>query len=213
MKKFLDESAGKHDHLCPRQVIGVRTGIIAAKISGLKLPQEDKRLLAILETDGCFADGIEASTGCSIGHRTLKVRDFGKVAATFVDTQTKSAFRVTPKATARYSAIQHSDGATSHWEAMLLGYQRMSDEELLVVDSVRLNISIEKLVSHAGRRVTCDICQEEIINEREIHKDGENICLYCGGENYYQLQKSTSADIPHHIKRQSSSGSKARQKL
>ena len=40
--------------------------------------------LIIVETDGCFVDGIEVSTGVTVGHRSLRVVDLGKIAATFV---------------------------------------------------------------------------------------------------------------------------------
>lgn len=186
MKEFLDKSSERHGHLCPRQVIGVRMGLKAAKLFDFSLPQEDKRLLAIVETDGCFADGIEVSTGCSVGHRTLRIRDFGKVAATFVDTKSKRAFRIVPKKRIRYNAIKHSHGARNHWEAMLLGYQRMPDDELLSVQAVSLNMDIDSVVSRAGVRVNCKLCEEEIINEREIIMDSKTLCQHCAGDGYYE---------------------------
>ena len=84
-------SAAQHRHLCPRQVLGVRMGVLAGGVLGLILPQQDKRLITLIETDGCFADGISSATGCCIGHRTLRVMDYGKVAATFVDARANRA--------------------------------------------------------------------------------------------------------------------------
>ena len=55
-----------------------------------ELPQTDKRLYTFVETDGCFADGVMVATGCSLGHRTLRLIDYGKVAATFVDTRERA---------------------------------------------------------------------------------------------------------------------------
>ena len=83
LTELLKESAALHRHLCPRQVLGVRMGLLAAEVMGLDLPQTDKRLLTIIETDGCAADGISVATGCWVGRRTLRVEDYGKVAATF----------------------------------------------------------------------------------------------------------------------------------
>src|SRR5512133_2350650 len=100
MDKLLADSAARHSHLCPRRVLGVRTGL-----AGVALLEQaaqcgdsppDKPLLVILESDGCFADGIEAATGCSVGHRTLRVEDYGKIAATFVDIKQGRAVRVAP---------------------------------------------------------------------------------------------------------------------
>src|SRR5512147_1692459 len=93
---ILKISASRHTHLCPRQVLGARMGLAGARALGLDLPVHYKRLLVILETDGCFADGVEAATGCTVGHRTMRVEDYGKIAATFVDVQTGRAFRLAP---------------------------------------------------------------------------------------------------------------------
>lgn len=93
IKDLLEKSAARHTHLCPRQVLGVRVALAGASALGLSIPRADKRLLIILETDGCFADGVEAATGCTVGHRTLRVEDYGKITATFADTATEKAIR------------------------------------------------------------------------------------------------------------------------
>ena len=211
MTTLLDESAERHGHLCPRQVIGVRMGMLAAKQFDFYLPQEDKRLLTILESDGCFADGIEVSTGCSVGHRTLRIRDFGKVAATFVDTTSGKALRAAPHSLARHTAIGKSNGDNNHWEAMLLGYQTMSDEELLTAQPVKLKVDLEKIVSHAGIRSLCEICKEEIINEREVIRNGKQVCLHCAGEQYYEVETSILADNSHSTNKSQLAGSKLKQ--
>src|SRR5687768_11979454 len=94
--ELLEKSAESHKHLCPRQILGVRMGLLAGDLLGLELPQKNKRLIVFVETDGCFVDGITVSTGCSMGHRTMRLMDYGKVAATFVDSQSNRAFRIAP---------------------------------------------------------------------------------------------------------------------
>ncbi len=96
LQALLERSSRNHDHLCPRQILGVRIGLAGLKSLGFSKPPVDKRLLVILETDGCFADGVIAATGCTVGHRTLRVEDYGKAAAVFVDTETSRAFRLAP---------------------------------------------------------------------------------------------------------------------
>lgn len=81
LQKLLAEVAAQHSHLCPRQVIGVRMGMLAAELLDIDLPQINKRLLVIVESDGCFADGVATATGATVGHRTMRVEDYGKVAA------------------------------------------------------------------------------------------------------------------------------------
>lgn len=95
LKTLLGESARQHhDHLRPRQVLGVRIGMYVGALFDLALPRHNKRLFSFVETDGCLIDGISVSTGCTVGHRTMHVIDYGKTAATFVDTENKRAIRV-----------------------------------------------------------------------------------------------------------------------
>lgn len=185
LDELLRASAALHQHLCPRQVLGVRMGLLGGDGLGLEVPRVDKRLLTLVETDGCAADGLAVATGCRVGWRTLRVIDFGKVAATFVDTYTQRAVRVMPRAGVRERAWAYAPEATSRWQAQLLGYQRMPESELLVVQEVRLVFSLEKLLSKDGYRVNCQICGEEIINEREVLRDGLTVCRACAGQRYY----------------------------
>ena len=96
IQSLLEKSARSHSHLCPRQILGVRLGLCGMQALGFDSPPDKKRLLVIAETDGCFADGLSAATDCTVGHRTLRVEDYGKTAAAFVDIQTGRALRVAP---------------------------------------------------------------------------------------------------------------------
>ena len=187
LAQLLDASAALHHHLCPRQVLGVRMGLWAGQVLGLDIPQTDKRLVTIVETDGCAADGIAVATNCWVGRRTLRIKDYGKVAATFVDTLTGRAVRIVPRAQARGLARAFAPEARSRWEAQLLGYQRMPAEDLLSVQPVQLNTPIERIISRAGQRVTCASCDEEIMNEREIIQEGMVLCRHCAGPSYYSI--------------------------
>ena len=150
-------------------------------------------LLVILETDACFADGIEAATGCSVGHRTLRVEDYGKSAATFIDVQTEQALRVAPRLDVRQRAADCIPDESSRWKAMLQAYQVLSDEEMFCVQAVQLNRSLKEIISRPGVRVNCDLCGEEIINEREVRVDGRVCCLACAGQAYYTPVSLTGA--------------------
>lgn len=193
--EFLQETENIHRHLCPRQVLGVRMGLIAGKLFNLQLPQEDKRLLTISETDGCFVDGISVVTNCTVGHRTLRIEDYGKVAATFVDTKTSEAFRVVPCPEIRMLAREYAPPGCKTWDSHLIGYQRMSDDVLLSVQSVELSFSLKELISRPGVRVTCIRCGEEIINEREVMEDGLAFCRFCMFGGYYRNVDAVEKNI------------------
>jgi formylmethanofuran dehydrogenase subunit E len=200
LQEFLNESASHHTHLCPRQVIGVRMGLLAGQILRLELPQSKKRLLAIIETDGCFADGISTVTGCTVGHRTLHVEDIGKTAAVFVDTQSGNTIRISPVLDIRQCADTYApESETRRYFAQLHGYQVIPDDEMFNVEQVVINTTIEAIVSRPGVRVNCNLCGEEIINEREIKRDDLILCRTCAGQAYYQTAKQNSIfSYPHH---------------
>jgi formylmethanofuran dehydrogenase subunit E len=159
-------------------------GLLAGKYFNLELPRSDKRLLVLVETDGCFADGVSVATGCWLGRRTMRLFDYGKVAATFVDTKTTQALRVSPHPQAR-SRAKALLPFMQKWQAYLKGYQILSDEELLVVQSVRLEFSLPELLSHAGAKAVCAQCGEEIINGREVVQENQTLCRSCAGDAYY----------------------------
>ena len=106
-------------------MLGVRIGLLAGRLLELPLPQPEKRLLAIAETDGCFVDGISAVTGCYVGRRTLRIEDYGKTAVTFVDTLTEQSIRVVPNDNVRELAWNYAPSARNKWEAQLIGYKHI----------------------------------------------------------------------------------------
>ena len=186
MDELLKASAAQHHNLCPRQVLGVRAGLLAGLMLDLPLPQSDKRLLAISETDGCFVDGISAATGCYVGRRTLRIKDYGKTAVTFADSLTERAVRIHPKVSAREGAWDYAPSARNKWEAQLIGYQHIPDELLFHWQWVELTVPVKQIIGQAGRRVACEICGEEIINQREVIREGTVLCKTCTGEAYFR---------------------------
>jgi formylmethanofuran dehydrogenase subunit E len=186
LQTLLAQSAARHhDHLCPRQVLGVRMGMYAAELFHLDLPQSDKRLFTFVETDGCLIDGLAVATGCWVGNRTMRVMDYGKSAATFVDTLTERAIRIAPTRDSRSRALQYARHAPDRWHAQLGAYQIMPNEELLSAQAVTLTVSLAKIISTHGHRVVCEQCGEDIINEREVRADGEILCCACALGAYY----------------------------
>jgi formylmethanofuran dehydrogenase subunit E len=183
-------SAAWHHHLCPRQVLGARLGLAGAAALGLSAPRGDKKLLAIVETDGCFTSGVAAATGLSVHRRTLRVVDYGKIALTMVAVdgwRTGAAVRLVPRPDVRQRAWEYAlPGETRRYYAMLHAYQVMPDEALLSIQPVRLAEPLEVLLSRPGVRTNCARCGEEIINERQVVMRGEDLCVACAGGGYYQ---------------------------
>jgi formylmethanofuran dehydrogenase subunit E len=179
-------SASSHRCLCPRQVLGARIGLYGGALLGLRLPRTDRRLLAIVETDGCAVDGVSAATGCAVGKRTLRIEDYGKVAATFVDCETGRAVRVAPSAGSRTLAREYAPDSESRWHGQLRAYQVIPSGLLLEWRSVALRQPVRELMSAPGLRAICDSCGEEIMNQREVIRPGAVLCRACASGAYYE---------------------------
>ena len=190
-KELLESTAMRHHHLCPRQVLGVRMGLLAGEILKIDLPQTDKRLFTFVECDGCGMGGIEVATGCRVDRRTMRVMDYGKLAATFVDTLTGRSFRIKPHPACRQRAEQFAPHFTDSWHSQLEAYQVMSNEALLAIQPVELRVSLEKIISRPGLRAICEDCSEEITNQREVLVDGRILCRACAGDIYYNYSSQT----------------------
>ena len=197
IKPFLDIASSDHSHLCPRQSLGVRFALKGMLVHNFDLSLRPKHLLVIAETDGCFVDGVIAVTKCTVGHRTLRIEDYGKIAATFVNVKTNQAIRISPTLDVREKANLYAPEEKRHYFAQMQAYQSMPDEELMSVQEVELNFNIHDIVSHAGKRVNCEKCGEEIINEREVLVEGKIYCRSCAQGGYYQSVKTN--DIQHII--------------
>lgn len=186
IQPLLEKSMQDHDHLCPRQILGVRIGLAGMMAVGFTEPPVKKEMLVISETDGCFVDGVTAATGCTVGHRTLRVEDYGKVAVTCVNVNTSYAVRVAPRLDVRERASAFLPDESRHYFAQLQAYQTMPDEEMLTLQEVVLNRPIEQIVSRPGMRVHCAGCGEETMNEREVRSNGLSLCSSCAGLGYYR---------------------------
>lgn len=192
IQPLLEKSARDHNHLCPRQILGVRLGLAGMNALGFIEPPTKKRLLLITETDGCFADGLSAATNCTVGHRTLRVEDYGKTAAVFVDTTTGQSVRVAPALDIRQKAYVYASDEPRHYFAQLQAYQIMPAVEMFTIQAVTLSTSIETILSRPGLRVECEECGEEIMNEREIRQGKRILCHTCALSGYYQpTEKNT----------------------
>lgn len=195
LKPLLEKSVEMHHHLCPRQVLGVRVGVAGMRELNFKLPIRQKRLLVIVETDGCFVSGVQAATGCSVNRRTMRINDIGRIGVTFVDVKTEQAVRVAPRTDVRQTVSdlmpQDADSRRGRYLAMLQNYQEMSEDQLLTIEPVKLLRPVREIVSRPFVRVDCAVCGEEVINERELMIDGRPTCQSCAGKGYYTVIDST----------------------
>src|SRR6202023_436078 len=96
LDQYLSQAERAHGHLCAGQGLGVRLAMLGLAKLGIDDPKgkDRKRLVTFVEIDRCATDAIMVVTGCRLGKRALKFRDWGKVAATFIDLESGKAVRV-----------------------------------------------------------------------------------------------------------------------
>lgn len=177
-----------HDHLCAGQVLGVRMAMLGLRKLGIDDPRgkDRKRLVTFVEIDRCATDAIAVVTGCRLGKRALKFRDWGKMAATFVDLESGNAFRIAARDSAKELARSMHPEIDGKNQQQLLAYREMSDEQLFSVQQVRVDLAPEDFPGYKAGRIACAECGEGINFRREIVRDGRTLCRACAGESYYR---------------------------
>lgn len=143
-----------------------------------------KGLVIFMEIDRCAADAIQALTGASLGKRTLKHMDFGKMAATFVNVPAHRAVRVAARDSARDRAAAYAPGMEPR-DAQTAAYRVMPEQELLAITPVEI---LSGWLDRRRVRVYCDACGEGINYGREVSLGSRTLCRPCAGETYYRVE-------------------------
>ncbi len=170
----------------PGIILGIRMALAALgrlKIAGLA--HHTRSLVVVVETERCLPDAIELATGCRLGNRTLKLRDMGKMAATFVDLVTNRAVRVAARESANRKALELYP-TVEREEALSLAYRKLSEEELFDVAFVKVQLRPEDLPGYRAPRIFCDRCGEGVAFRREVRIGDRVLCAACAGKTYYE---------------------------
>lgn len=177
-----------HGHLCAGQILGLRMALYGVRLLGLEDPTgaDRKRLVTFVEIDRCATDAIPIVTGCRLGKRALKFRDFGKAAATFCDLRDNRAVRVAARESSKERARELYPAIENKNRQQMLAYREMSDDDLFRVQWVRVTVGPEDLPGYKAQRAICEECGEGISFRREVLRDGRTLCRGCAGERYYQ---------------------------
>jgi formylmethanofuran dehydrogenase subunit E len=195
-EELFRESSALHGHRCAGQVLGVRMTMVGCRENGIDEPRGCKKLIVYVEMDRCATDAVQAVTGCSLGKRTLKFLDYGKMAATFINTETNSAVRVLARDDARNYASAYAPDAANPREAQKQAYAVMPEELLFKIQPTRVEIPEENLPGFRSPRVSCDVCGEGINLRREIRRAGQTLCIPCAQSDEASPQPGRS---PAHV--------------
>lgn len=188
--ELLDASVKIHGHLCAGQVLGVRMSMLGLGVIGILDPKgnDRKNIIVFVEMDRCATDAVQSVTGCSLGKRSMKFMDYGKMAATFLNLKTNKAVRIVAREDSRQKAKERFPEIENKYAGQLEAYKVMSDEELFVVMEVVVNVAPEDMPGRPMRRVQCDSCGEHVQDLREVYRDGRKLCVPCAGGGYYDLK-------------------------
>lgn len=193
LDELLTEADRAHGHLCPGQILGVRMAMLGCQLVGIDEPRRSKKLIVYVEIDRCAADAVAVVTGCRLGKRTLKYVDYGKVAATFVNTETKEAVRVVALEDARRLAEERFPHLATRREKQMTAYKTLPDDLLFKVERVHVDLRPEDAPGRPLSRVLCQSCGEGVNDKREVICNGRTLCRACAEGAYFERLPSTRA--------------------
>ena len=181
LEDLLHKAEMAHGHMCAGQILGVRMSVLGLRSLGIEDPlgADRKRLVAFVEIDRCATDAIGMVTGCRLGKRTLKFRDWGKMAATFVDLSAGTGVRIVALENSRDLARELYPDVQIKSHQQMLAYRELSDEQLFRVERVRVAVDPAELPGYKAERVVCARCGEGINFGRYEEIGGQRLCLPC----------------------------------
>ena len=188
-ERLLEGSAREHGHLCPGQVIGVRMALLGLELIGLENPKqtnEIKNIIVYVEIDRCATDAISYVTGVKLGRRSLKFKDYGIMAATFVNLVTGKAFRIVSNESARDTARTYASHVKDLHEQQLEAYKIMPLSELFSVFQVKVDIAPSDMPGPATQKAVCEKCGIIVRDAKEVVLNNKHLCHACADMAYYR---------------------------
>jgi len=188
LTELLAECEVLHGHMCAGQVLGARMAMLGCELIGIEDPRgvDRRKLIVWVEIDRCMTDAVSAVTGVRLGKRSLKYVDYGKVAATFLNTETNKAVRVVALESARALADERHSSLADKRERQFETYREATPEDLFKIEPVRVELKDLDLPGSLRSRVLCSSCNEGINDGREvITSEGHCLCRPCAQGGYY----------------------------
>ena len=208
---LLHEAEVAHGHLCAGQILGVRLAMLGCERlgiddpKGLVNPKDRKRLVTFIEIDRCATDAIVVVTGCRLGKRAMKFRDWGKMAATFVDlssplasqadTPLYKAIRIAALESSKQRARDLYPNIENKNQQQMLAYRELPIQDLFSEEWVSVAIHPREMPGYKSARITCEQCGEGINYDREVRRDEKILCEACAAPEARYYQPLTKEDL------------------
>jgi len=197
---LLRQAARLHGHYCPGLAFGVKAGHAALQRLGFENTGMEE-LVAVVECNNCFVDGVQMTTGCSLGNNALIYKDLGKTAVTIMSRKTGSAVRIAlkPRQWEREYASDKDKEAADLFRQVVKERQKdpeasrrmkelfreksfetvtMSEEELFDIRDVPATFPEYAPIVDSE---TCEICGEEFMGTKKAEDNGDPVCMACAG--------------------------------
>ncbi|BDZ67504.1 FmdE family protein [Methanobacterium ferruginis] len=184
---LLEKGRDFHGEVCPGIVIGTRIAMAGMRELGMNPGERNRDLMVYVEIDRCMADAVQAVTGITMGHRTLKYKDYGKFAATFLDLSTGKAVRISAAERQREPPEpgKKNDGRPD-MKNMVKKLSNVPEDELLLIEEVKVDIGEHDIPGFPKFKAHCEECGDRVLDRREVIVDGRTLCKACAEGSYYQ---------------------------
>jgi len=177
-EQYLEKAEAYHGHICSGQVLGIRMALLGLKLLNLNPDDNLYDLVIFLETDRCVADAVYVATGVTVGKRRIKMLGYGKTAMSFLDLKSGRAFRIHVRTADRPPHDVPKAEQVAFWK-------KYADEDIFGWQEVRIKLPDGELPGPPISVQVCQNCGEDVLDCKEVVKDGLVLCLACAEGAYY----------------------------
>lgn len=190
VRSLTERAVDFHGHMCPGLAIGIQAARIGLSVCG---HDRDEDVVAVVETDMCAVDAVQALTGCTFGKGNLVHRDYGKAAFTFYRRRDGAAVRLLARpdlhrvvdpefAAVRETLNTNPDDVAA--QKALPELARRCARKMLEYDPSELFRRGEPAVPAPRRAailssLTCERCGETMMESRSRRFAGQTLCIPC----------------------------------
>jgi formylmethanofuran dehydrogenase subunit E len=195
-ERILEASFIVHGHICGGMPLGFRAGQEALQVLGVER-EANMAKVVFVETGtghaaGCFADGVQMSTGCTFGKGLIQRTEYGKWALTLVEKATRKAVRIavkpevikgsfqSPFVKMRFQGISPTEIPVDISRSLVKGLLGRKGDDLFVASEI-FEYPLPAIPASCFNLVTCQQCGETMAENKARVKDGKFTCLPCSG--------------------------------
>lgn len=166
-RELMKKATMFHGHICP----GIAIGVLAAKYAlehGFE-HSPDEELVAVVETNDCSVDALQALMGTTYGKGNLIHKDYGKSNYNFYSRKNQKGVRLALKKN-------------------ILNEKKLSRDEkiqkLLILEpenvfEIRTIEYDPPMMAQIEESVPCNICGELTMDSRMMNYQGKIMCIPC----------------------------------